>query len=476
MSFKELDLGSGDSQCPQCGKRGLVPDSRYMRGRGRVFFIREPGKNNPHVCNFSSCAVCGLGGLLIESGVVREGFNGPIHLCSQALPRVEDDPYEPRVEDDPYEPRVEDDPYDIFLGNYSMPSTSSAVNRSALVKLDVFSQEGLDELVRVVNDVLDSRQSQFSQQSQTLAELLDVVKVTAAETARSELSAKLAGLSSAVSELASQYVRQAAQELIPQEHFITVQDSVFVRGTIDGRPHKDLQTLVNVAAQRLPVMLVGPAGSGKTTAAYQTATCLDLAYYESSMGPATSQWDLIGYRSPVGEYVPGILREPYENGGILMLDEMDNTNPSVLTALNAAISNTQTTFPDGPVSKHSDFVLIAAGNTYGRGADRMYVGRNQLDAATLDRFVVIDWPYDEEAEVDWAGRDRVDWTRYVQKVRALAMQHQMRVIISPRASIYGAKLLRAGMDIAQVSEMTLWKGMSEADRTRLALVQLDAVV
>ena len=228
-----------------------------------------------------------------------------------------------------------------------------------------------------------------------------------------------------------------------------------------------MQTLVSVLAQRLHVFMVGPAGSGKTTAAHQAAKALSLPYYESSMGPATSQWDLVGFRSPDGKYIPGILRKPYEDGGVLMLDEMDNANPSVLTALNAAISNGQTTFPDGEVNRHDDFVLVAAGNTYGRGADRMYVGRNQLDAATLDRFVNITWGYDEAAEIDWAGRDQASWTKYIQQVRHKAESNNMRVIVSPRASIFGAKLLRAGMAIEQIKEMVLWKGMGDADRKKL---------
>jgi hypothetical protein len=36
--------------------------------------------------------------------------------------------------------------------------------------------------------------------------------------------------------------------------------------------------------------------------------------------------------------------------------------------------------------KPSYFVCIAAANTFGTGADRQYVGRNQLDESTLDRF------------------------------------------------------------------------------------------
>lgn len=240
-----------------------------------------------------------------------------------------------------------------------------------------------------------------------------------------------------------------------------------VKMEVKGHPHQKLSLLATVLGQRVHTMLVGPAGGGKTTGAEQVAEILGLPVYIASMGPATSQWDLVGYKSPDGKYIPGLMRKPFESGGVLVLDELDNSNPSVLTALNSALANGSYQFPDALVKRHADFIVVGCGNTYGRGADRLYVGRNQLDAATLDRFAVVNWDYDEEAELDWAGRDMVVWTKYVQSVRHLAFQHQMRVVVSPRASIMGAKLLRAGVVKAEVLEMVLWKGMNKDDRERL---------
>lgn len=262
--------------------------------------------------------------------------------------------------------------------------------------------------------------------------------------------------------------KAAVVEMLPVEHFIEVRTPAG-KHQIEGRPHKKLNTLVQILNQRVHTMMVGPAGSGKTTAASQAAEVLELDYYEASMGPATSQWDLFGYRSPDGKYIPGVLRKPFEEGGVLALDELDNSNPNVLTALNSALSNGHCNFPDGMVMRHENFVCVGAGNTYGRGADRLYVGRNQLDAATLDRFAVVDWDYDEDAELDWAGRDQIEWVDWVQRVRRIAADHQMRVVISPRASINGAKLLRAGMERNEVAEIVLWKGMNADDRDRIEM-------
>ena len=260
-------------------------------------------------------------------------------------------------------------------------------------------------------------------------------------------------------------VEELVDKRLPREHIIKVQDPVGnVKASFSGQPHFKLEQLVQVISARIHVMMVGPAGGGKTTGASMAAEVVGLNYYEKSMGPATSQWDLVGFLSPDGKYIPGILREPFEHGGVLMLDEIDNCNPSVLTALNSALANGHASFPDKMIEKHPDFVVIAAGNTYGRGADRLYVGRTQLDGASLDRFAVMDWEYDEEAEFDWAGRDMYDWVRYVQAIRKIIFAKKDKFIVSPRASIQGAKLLRTGMDVKTVADMLIWKGMDASDR------------
>jgi cobaltochelatase CobS len=199
----------------------------------------------------------------------------------------------------------------------------------------------------------------------------------------------------------------------------------------------------------------------------QVAESLGRVYFERTMGPNTSEWDIMGYKSPDGVYVPGALREPYETGGVLFLDELDNSNANILVTLNGALGNGHCQFPDKMVKRHENFLCIAAGNTYGRGADRQYVGRQQLDGATLDRFWVVNWNYDANAELIWAGLDQSEWTKYVQKCRTAAETQKMRVIISPRASIHGAIALRAGIARETVEASRLWAGMSTDDVNRI---------
>jgi cobaltochelatase CobS len=227
--------------------------------------------------------------------------------------------------------------------------------------------------------------------------------------------------------------------------------------------HKILPDVVMAVVAGTHPFLVGPAGSGKTTLAMQVADTLKRKFYADNR--ITSEFKLLGYMDATGKYVRTQFREAYEKGGVFLLDEVDASDPDVLTTFNSALANGMCPFPDKLIQAHKDFVALAAGNTYGRGADREYVGRTQLDAATLDRFVVIEVDYDEVAELAWATND--DWTLYVQQVRKAIREEKIRHIVSPRASIYGARLLAAGMERDLVIERTIWKGLDEAQRNRI---------
>lgn len=227
--------------------------------------------------------------------------------------------------------------------------------------------------------------------------------------------------------------------------------------------HKALPTVLQMVVAGVSPFLVGPAGSGKTTLAEQVATALGRKFYMAAR--VTSEFKLVGFANAQGQTVRTQFREAYEHGGVFLFDEVDASDPDALTAFNAALANGLGDFPDGMIKRHPDFVAIAAGNTYGRGADRQYVGRNQLDAATLDRFVVLDVDYDEQLELELAGN--AEWVGYVQSIRRAINDEKVRHIVSPRASIYGAKLLAQGLERSVVEDATIWKGLPEEARSRV---------
>lgn len=262
-------------------------------------------------------------------------------------------------------------------------------------------------------------------------------------------------------------IRRIAREATADRRTIDITAKKGDKETHVGLTHKDFDKVLQMLSLGLHVYMVGQAGGGKSKAAEQAAEALDVPFYSISANPQTSKHDFFGYTDANGQYVDTQFYNAVKHGGVFMVDEIDAANPAILTAINAAIDgNKYVSFPHEQVEKHDDFVLIAGANTFGTGANRQYVGRNQLDAATLDRFAFIEWTYDEALERKLAGND--EWTDTVQSLRAAAAELNMRVVISPRASIKGATMLAAGIDKSAVMDAIIWRGMDDDARAKLS--------
>lgn len=94
------------------------------------------------------------------------------------------------------------------------------------------------------------------------------------------------------------------------------------------------------------IMLVGEAGSGKTHLASSIAEALNLKFYPMSVGLQTTKSDLLGFINAHGQYVTSPVREAFEKGGVLLLDEFDSTHAGVVTIINSLLANGHCSFPD----------------------------------------------------------------------------------------------------------------------------------
>lgn len=225
---------------------------------------------------------------------------------------------------------------------------------------------------------------------------------------------------------------------------------------IEGLRHKQLEQLLHYAMLRLSPLLVGMAGTGKTHAGQQVSEALGLNFYAISVGAQTTKTDIMGYTDANGKYVRTHFRDAYERGGVFLMDEIDAGNANVLITINAALSNGLAAFPDAMVEKHPDFVFIASANTFGNGANRQYVGRNQLDAATLDRFAIIEWSIDDDLEESLSfGLNGKAWYMAVRAARDYVAEKNIRALISPRATQKGSALLDIGQDLNEVIDATM---------------------
>lgn len=243
-----------------------------------------------------------------------------------------------------------------------------------------------------------------------------------------------------------------------------------------GDSHAVLPDLLVALGAGCHVFLVGPAGTGKSTMAQQAAGALGLAFFALSVGPTTPTSKIFGYLDAGGSYHDTPFRRAYEDGGLMLLDELDNGHPGLLTELNQALALDLCAFPDAMVVRHRGFRLVTTGNTYGTGGDRQYVGRQALDAATLDRLVTIDVPVDERLETRLAlacAPSRPEQVEQVlaevRRLRRLADEKRLPVVFSPRASINAAKLLEAGASMDKAVQWCVTRGLSPAHRAALGL-------
>ena len=205
---------------------------------------------------------------------------------------------------------------------------------------------------------------------------------------------------------------------------------------MEGIFHNKFEHILKLVTANIPTLLIGPAGSGKNHTLEQVSEALDLDFYFSNA--ITQEFKLTGFIDANGLYHETQFYKAFKNGGLFFLDEIDASIPEVLIILNSAIANRYFDFPTGRVKAHKDFRVVAAGNTMGTGADALYVGRSQLDAATIDRFAQVEFNYDSEVEEQLASN--TDLYDFIKSARKALTNNSMQYTVSMRSIINASKI------------------------------------
>ena len=192
------------------------------------------------------------------------------------------------------------------------------------------------------------------------------------------------------------------------------------------KEHASYDEVMTLVDNNIPVLLTGEAGSGKTTLAMHIARKMKLEFYSMSMTRQTTLSHLLGFINVTGTYVQSSLRKCFEFGGLMLLDEIDAGDANVMLALNT-IENGYLSFPDDLVKCHPDFRLVATANP--QDEHSRYTGRSKLDAATLDRFDIVDIDRDdvlEQSLVDIDTHNRMKLMRKIMKANNCLKTVSMR--------------------------------------------------
>jgi cobaltochelatase CobS len=275
-------------------------------------------------------------------------------------------------------------------------------------------------------------------------------------------------LAGRVSELASAQAQRVT---------LTIKTADEVKGKIEGEhTHPMFEKVLRLVSAGLNVMMVGPAGSGKTHLAEQVARALNRKFGSISFTSGASEAQMVGWLLPTGEggrfeYAPSQFVELYEGGeSLFLMDEMDRGDANMLMIGNSALANDYLNVPQRrhapTVRRGKNAGVIAAVNTHGTGQSYVYAAANVLDGATLDRFYCVAIDYDAAFEAALVGKTAasVKWVadasdaaadcaalhEWVGRVRAGVERSKLNRVVSTRMLQKGMAARRAGVPLAEV--------------------------
>ena len=215
---------------------------------------------------------------------------------------------------------------------------------------------------------------------------------------------------------------------------------------------KEIEVFEHAYKNRLPFLLKGPTGTGKSRFIEYMSHKLNTNFMTVACHEETSSTDLIGrYVIKGGEtqWLDGPLTKTVKEGGIIYLDEIAEARPDVIVAIHPLTDHRREIFIDKlgiTLKAHKDFMLVASFNP---GYQK---GFKELKPSTKQRFVALSFKYpDKETEIEIlvseTGIDKIIAKKLVNigdKIRNLT-EMGLTETASTRLLIDAAKLIHTGL-------------------------------
>ncbi|MBP7184981.1 MAG: CbbQ/NirQ/NorQ/GpvN family protein [Saprospiraceae bacterium] len=242
---------------------------------------------------------------------------------------------------------------------------------------------------------------------------------------------------------------------------------------------KEVEVFEHVYENKLPLLLKGPTGSGKSRFVEYMAFQLDKKLITISCHEETSSTDLIGRFIIKGAetiWLDGPLTTAVKNGYMLYLDEVAEARPDVIVAIHSLTDHRRELFIDklGETYKaHEDFMLIASFNP---GYQR---GFKELKPSTRQRFVALSFQYPDakveqeilvkESDIDEATAKKL--VTLGNKVRNLT-ELGLTETVSTRLLVDAAKLIQSGLARRLAVKVAVMEPLSDEAQILNALYDL----
>lgn len=350
----------------------------------------------------------------------------------------------------------------------------SDVDGRAIYKLDIdgerFAWEE-DHLVIPRGETTQSTQSVSVDMSEVVRELQNITQnITSLKRENNPLEqAILEGVIEKSKDLATKELEEELKEklgeFIKKTYGVLPKQVVEIKvgdkkREIKGVFHKQFEDILTMVECGLNPLISGGAGSGKTHLCEQIAQALDYEFFYT--GSILQEHKLFGFKDANGDYhETQFYKWCTTPKSLFMFDEFDSSDNNVILGVNTALANGYVDFPkEGRIYIPKENRFIASANTLGRGADSMYVGRNQLDAATLDRFAFIQFEYDEDIEKSLAYD--INLYEFIYQLRKAIAHNGLDELVSMRATKNATALLEhSNMSKDKILAYTIIKTMSK---------------
>ncbi|MBN8221718.1 MAG: CbbQ/NirQ/NorQ/GpvN family protein [Spirochaetes bacterium] len=215
---------------------------------------------------------------------------------------------------------------------------------------------------------------------------------------------------------------------------------------------KEVEIFDAAAAQRLPLLLKGPTGSGKSRFLEAMAQRLGRRLITVVCNDETSAIDLVGRYLVKGSdtyWLDGPLTTAVRSGAILYIDEIAEARPDTMVVLHSLTDHRRELFVERlgeTIAGHVDFLLVASFNP---GYQK---GFKELKPSTRQRFIAIDFNYPRaeiEAEIvqEETGCEAQLAQRLVKLAGVIRARPELGLAetVSTRLLVSVAKLVRNGL-------------------------------
>lgn len=243
--------------------------------------------------------------------------------------------------------------------------------------------------------------------------------------------------------------------------------------------HGNLETIAYAIQNKLPVLLIGETGTGKTSAIRHLASVTNRPFRRINLNGSTTVDELVGkiLINRDGTYwTDGVLTEALRNGYWLLLDEINAALPEVLFTLHSLLDDDGYVVLSESETKeivrpHPDFRIFATCNPFER-----YSGTKELNKAFLSRFpVVVEVKYPSEADELAVIRTKPEnhgvsdeviasMVKLANQVRTSTEKDEMDFTFSTRDLIHWASAYAYAKDAMKSAQMTFLGKCNAEDR------------